>query len=48
LTKPVAMRVAGTAEEEAKALLSQLETPLITMYPDMFQAAQAVSDKVKA
>ncbi|MBB6096663.1 succinyl-CoA synthetase beta subunit [Deinobacterium chartae] len=48
LTKPVAMRVAGTAEEEAKALLSQLSTPLIKMYPDMFAAAQAVSDEVKA
>ena len=48
LTKPVAMRVAGTAEEEAKALLSQLTSPLIKMYPTMFEAAQAVSDEVKA
>ena len=43
LTKPVRMRIAGTAEEEAKALLANVNSPLIQMYPDMFQAAEAAS-----
>ncbi|TDE86629.1 ADP-forming succinate--CoA ligase subunit beta [Deinococcus sp. S9] len=51
LTKPVRMRVAGTAEEEAKALLAEVNSPLIQMYPDMFQAAEAAAaeaNKVEA
>ncbi len=48
LNKPVAMRVAGTAEEEAKALLADLKTPLIRMYPDMFAAAEALAREVSA
>lgn len=39
LTKPVRMRIAGTAEEEAKALLAEVNSPLIQMYPNMFDAA---------
>ncbi|WP_034384086.1 ADP-forming succinate--CoA ligase subunit beta [Deinococcus sp. YIM 77859] len=39
LTKPVRMRIAGTAEEEAKALLATTNSPLIQMYPTMFEAA---------
>ena len=45
LTKPVRMRIAGTAEEEARALLADVNSPLIQMYPDMFQAAQAAADE---
>ncbi|ADV67644.1 ADP-forming succinate--CoA ligase subunit beta [Deinococcus maricopensis] len=45
LTKPVRMRVAGTAEEEAKALLADVNSPLIQMYPDMFQAAEAAAQE---
>nr|WP_232472130.1 ADP-forming succinate--CoA ligase subunit beta [Deinococcus sp. DB0503] len=45
LTKPVRMRVAGTAEEEAKALLAEVNSPLIQMYPDMFQAAEAAAQE---
>jgi succinyl-CoA synthetase beta subunit len=43
LTKPVRMRIAGTAEDEAKALLAEVNSPLIQMYPDMFQAAEAAA-----
>lgn len=39
LTKPVAMRVAGTAEEEAKALLKGRP---IYMYPTSVEAAKAI------
>ncbi|SEI62394.1 succinyl-CoA synthetase (ADP-forming) beta subunit [Deinococcus reticulitermitis] len=39
LTKPVRMRIAGTAEDEAKALLAEVNSPLIQMYPTMFEAA---------
>jgi succinyl-CoA synthetase beta subunit len=39
LTKPVRMRIAGTAEEEAKALLAEVGSPLIQMFPNMFDAA---------
>ncbi|AEB12110.1 ADP-forming succinate--CoA ligase subunit beta [Marinithermus hydrothermalis] len=39
LTKPVAMRVAGTAEEEAKRLL---EGKPIYMYPTSIEAAKAI------
>ena len=39
LTKPVRMRIAGTAEDEAKALLADVNSPLIQMYPTMFEAA---------
>lgn len=39
LTKPVAMRVAGTAEEEAKALLKGRP---IYMYPTSIEAAKAI------
>ncbi|WP_165363917.1 MULTISPECIES: ADP-forming succinate--CoA ligase subunit beta [unclassified Meiothermus] len=39
LTKPVAMRVAGTAEEEAKKLL---EDRPIYMYPTSIEAAKAI------
>ncbi len=39
LTKPVRMRIAGTAEEEAKALLAEVNSPLIQMFPNMFDAA---------
>lgn len=39
LTKPVRMRIAGTAEEEAKALLAEVDSDLIRMYPNMFDAA---------
>ena len=42
---PVRMRIAGTAEEEAKALLAEVNSPLIQMYPDMFQAAEAASQE---
>ena len=45
LTKPVRMRIAGTAEEEAKALLAEVNSPLIQMYPDMFQAAEAAAQE---
>lgn len=45
LTKPVRMRIAGTAEEEAKALLAEVNSPLIQMYPDMFQAAEAAAEE---
>ena len=45
LTKPVRMRVAGTAEEEAKQLLAEVNSPLIQMYPDMFQAAEAAAQE---
>ncbi|MBF6595594.1 MAG: ADP-forming succinate--CoA ligase subunit beta [Thermaceae bacterium] len=43
LTKPVAMRVAGTAEEEAKKLL---EGKLVYMYPNSIDAAKAIVDMV--
>ena len=43
LTKPVAMRVAGTAEEEAKVLL---EGKPINMYPTMNEAAAALVGEV--
>ncbi|RDI94786.1 ADP-forming succinate--CoA ligase subunit beta [Meiothermus sp. QL-1] len=39
LTKPVAMRVAGTAEEEAKALL---QGKPVYMYPTSIEAAKAI------
>jgi len=39
LTKPVAMRVAGTAEEEAKALLQGRP---VYMYPTSTEAAKAI------
>lgn len=39
LTKPVRMRIAGTAEDEAKALLAEVNSDLIQMYPTMFEAA---------
>lgn len=39
LTKPVAMRVAGTAEEEAKALLKGRP---VYMYPTSIEAAKAI------
>ncbi len=39
LTKPVAMRVAGTAEEEAKALLQGRP---VYMYPTSIEAAKAI------
>lgn len=39
LTKPVRMRIAGTAEDEAKALLAEVNSDLIKMYPTMFEAA---------
>ncbi|WP_027480438.1 ADP-forming succinate--CoA ligase subunit beta [Deinococcus pimensis] len=45
LTKPVRMRIAGTAEEEARALLAEVNSPLIQMYPDMFQAAEAAAQE---
>jgi len=45
LTKAVRMRIAGTAEEEAKALLAEVNSPLIQMYPDMFQAAEAAAQE---
>ena len=45
LTKPVAMRVAGTAEEEAKRLL---EGKPIHMYPSSLEAAQAIARMVAA
>ncbi len=48
LTKPVRMRIAGTAEEEAKALLAEVNSPLIQMYPDMFQAAGAAAQEANA
>ncbi len=44
LTKPLAMRVAGTAVEEANALL---EGKPINMYPTMMEAATAVVSEVK-
>jgi succinyl-CoA synthetase beta subunit len=44
LTKPLAMRVAGTAVEEANALL---EGKPINMYPTMMEAATAVVNEVK-
>lgn len=47
LTKPVRMRIAGTAEEEAKVLLAEVNSPLIQMYPDMFQAAEAAAQEAK-
>ncbi|MCL4454176.1 MAG: ADP-forming succinate--CoA ligase subunit beta [Deinococcus sp.] len=43
LTKPVAMRVAGTAEEEAKRLL---EGKPIYMYPASVEAAKAIAGMV--
>lgn len=45
LTKPVRMRIAGTAEDEAKALLAEVGSPLIQMYPDMFKAADAAAQE---
>ena len=45
LTKPVAMRVAGTAEAEARELL---EGKPIAMYPNMNEAATAVVRQVRA
>ena len=45
LTKPLAMRVAGTAEAEARALL---EGKPINMYPTMNEAASHVVNEVKA
>ncbi|MFC4453173.1 ADP-forming succinate--CoA ligase subunit beta [Deinococcus sonorensis] len=47
LTKPVRMRIAGTAEDEAKALLQDVNSDLIKMYPDMFQAAEAAVEEAK-
>ncbi|HEX2863657.1 MAG TPA: ADP-forming succinate--CoA ligase subunit beta [Deinococcales bacterium] len=44
LTKPVAMRVAGTAEEEAKVLLTGKP---IEMYPTMNEAATALVAEVR-
>jgi succinyl-CoA synthetase beta subunit len=44
LTKPLAMRVAGTAVEEANALL---DGKPINMYPTMMEAATAVVNEVK-
>ncbi|WP_027883099.1 ADP-forming succinate--CoA ligase subunit beta [Meiothermus rufus] len=43
LTKPVAMRVAGTAEEEAKALLQGRP---VYMYPTSIEAAKAIISMV--
>ncbi|MCS7194532.1 MAG: ADP-forming succinate--CoA ligase subunit beta [Meiothermus sp.] len=43
LTKPVAMRVAGTAEEEAKALL---QGKPVYMYPTSIEAAKAIISMV--
>jgi len=43
LTKPVAMRVAGTAEEEAKKLLAGKP---VYMYPSSIEAAKAIVDMV--
>ncbi|GEM85748.1 ADP-forming succinate--CoA ligase subunit beta [Meiothermus granaticius] len=43
LTKPVAMRVAGTAEEEAKKLL---EGKPVYMYPSSIEAAKAIVEMV--
>jgi succinyl-CoA synthetase beta subunit len=43
LTKPVAMRVAGTAEEEAKALL---QGKPVYMYPTSIEAARAIISMV--
>ncbi|QFP76737.1 ADP-forming succinate--CoA ligase subunit beta [Deinococcus sp. AJ005] len=48
LTKPVRMRIAGTAEEEAKALLAEVNSPLIQMYPNMFDAAAEAAKEANA
>ncbi|MDL2344700.1 ADP-forming succinate--CoA ligase subunit beta [Deinococcus sp. MIMF12] len=48
LTKPVRMRIAGTAEDEAKALLAQVNSPLIQMYPTMFEAADEAAREANA
>lgn len=48
LTKPVRMRIAGTAEEEAKALLAEVNSPLIQMFPNMFDAAAEAAKEANA
>ncbi|PTA69805.1 ADP-forming succinate--CoA ligase subunit beta [Deinococcus arcticus] len=48
LTKPVRMRIAGTAEDEAKALLAEVNSPLIQMYPTMFEAADEAAKEANA
>ncbi|MBB5232907.1 ADP-forming succinate--CoA ligase subunit beta [Deinococcus budaensis] len=48
LTKPVRMRIAGTAEDEAKALLAEVGSPLIQMYPTMFEAADEAAREANA
>lgn len=48
LTKPVRMRIAGTAEDEAKALLSEKNSDLIKMYPTMFEAADEAAKEANA
>ena len=48
LTKPVRMRIAGTAEDEAKALLNEKNSDLIKMYPTMFEAAEVAAKEANA
>jgi succinyl-CoA synthetase beta subunit len=48
LTKPVRMRIAGTAEDEARALLAQVNSPLIQMYSTMFEAADEAAREANA
>ena len=48
LTKPVRMRIAGTAEDEAKALLAEVNSPLIKMYSTMFEAADEAAKEANA
>lgn len=48
LTKPVRMRIAGTAEDEAKALLNEKNSDLIKMYPTMFEAAGEAAKEANA
>lgn len=48
LTKPVRMRIAGTAEDEAKALLAEVNSPLIQMFPTMFEAADEAAKDANA
>lgn len=48
LTKPVRMRIAGTAEDEAKELLNALNSDQIKMYPTMFEAADEAAKEANA
>ncbi|RTR28288.1 ADP-forming succinate--CoA ligase subunit beta [Deinococcus radiophilus] len=48
LTKPVRMRIAGTAEDEAKALLNEKSSDLIKMYPTMFEAAEEAAKEANS